>query len=68
MIFTRGQDRAYGLSRMFQAYADDGVTGWITNVTRTRKEAENWLFTSLDRNLTFGNFKHKETAIKANEG
>jgi hypothetical protein len=48
-------DIAYGLARMFQAYAVDDDTGWFTFVTRTRKEAEEWLLANLDKNLTFCN-------------
>jgi len=45
---------AYGLARMFQAYADDDETGWHTHVTRSRPEAEDWLRANLDDGLSFG--------------
>jgi hypothetical protein len=46
---------AFGLARMFQSYADDDTTGWHTLVTRSRKEAEDWLRGSLSPDLKFGN-------------
>ena len=48
-------DLAYGMARMWQAYANDDNTGWHTHVTRTRREAEEWLLFNLDMNLTFMN-------------
>ena len=48
-------DLAYGMARMWQAYADDDNTGWHTNVTRTRREADEWLLFNLDMSLTFIN-------------
>ncbi|MBU4317604.1 MAG: hypothetical protein KKF30_10045 [Proteobacteria bacterium] len=46
-------DISFGLARMFQFYADDDTTGWETLVTRTRKEAEDWLRENLRPDLTF---------------
>jgi hypothetical protein len=45
----------FGMARMWQAYADDDRTGWETIVTRTRKEAEDWLRQHLDSTLVFQN-------------
>ncbi|MBA3028828.1 MAG: hypothetical protein FP816_08455 [Desulfobacteraceae bacterium] len=49
------KDFAFGLARMFQSYADDDTTGWHTLVTRTRKEAEEWLYGALSPDLKFRN-------------
>jgi len=47
-------DIAFGIARMWQGYVSDEETGWCTRVVKTRKEAEGWLLSNLDENLTFG--------------
>lgn len=51
------KDIIYGLTRMWQVYASDDITGWHTHVVRTRKEAYDWLRSRLDKNLTFSNLE-----------
>jgi len=40
-IAIASEDIIYGMTRMWQAYADD--TGWNMNIVRTREDAEIWL-------------------------
>ena len=44
------QDIIFGLSRMFEAYAQE--TGWDINVFRTRQEAQKWILEKLKANNT----------------
>lgn len=44
-------DLAFGLGRMWQAYADK--TGWRSHAFRTRKEAEDWVQEQLQQELKF---------------
>lgn len=36
-------DAGFGMGRMWQAYADDGETGWKTKVVRSFEEAKKWI-------------------------
>lgn len=44
-------DLAFGLGRMWQAYADE--TGWKSHAFRAREEAENWVQNELQQELKF---------------